>query len=156
MTNLINRSLTLNMLQIMFSTLKIVISALMLSYYPKKCSAPVDIWLILMMSCDGLNIITLIIKISYATNFGANNRNNNQNNNRNINNINEDDRHNHNVNENEIVLPDLEQQQIENYDYIQNFEEHNIYFYYFKQAIKLYGSHFYEKLIFYLGIILGY
>ena len=132
MTNLMNRSLTLNLLRILFSSLKILITALMLAFYPKKCSQPIEIWLVLNMSIDGLYIISIIIIIYYATRIveDVNRRRNGAANN------NHNDFASSNVQSNYEQHEDIEQQQA-NYDLIPNFEEDNRYFSCFREMIKM-------------------
>ncbi len=108
----------------------------MLGFYPKKCSQPIEIWLILNMSIDGLYIISIIIIIYYARRIvndvnrrrnGAANANNNRNN-----------FVSSNVERNfeQQQLDDIEQNQ-SNYDFIRNFEEDNRYFSWFREGIRM-------------------
>lgn len=128
MLNLFNRSLTLNLLLIFYSSLKIMCSFLVLHFYTNRCSEPLDIWLYLMIANDLLYIVSIFIELIYA--------NNNQNviqrqlNRQNGNNDNRNYNENRNVN-------DIEEQNLENYNILPDLEQESIIFYGFKQFIKM-------------------
>ena len=142
MTNLVNRSLTLNLLQILFSTLKIAVSTFVLIFYKKRCNVPLEIWICFMMSNDFLHICSLIMSIHYTIRLGqaesnANVRRREPNEPNRNSNISE----NENGNEND----DLERQDMRNYDLLRNFEENNRCYYWFKELIKMYLTTYYLK-----------
>lgn len=134
MTNLVNRSLTLNLLQILFSTLKIAVSAFVLLFYQKRCNVPLEIWIFFMMSNDFLHICSLIMSIHYTIRLGQAESNANvRRRERNEPNRNSNISENENGHENE----DLEIQDMRNYDLLRNFEENNRCYYWFKELIKM-------------------
>ena len=135
MTNLVNRSLTLNLLQILFSTLKIAVSLFVLLFYHKRCNVPLEIWICFMMSNDFLHICSLTMSIHYTIRLGQAESNANvQRRDRNEQNRNSNISENENGHEND----DLERQDMRNYDLLRNFEENNRCYYWFKELIKMY------------------
>lgn len=155
MVNVLNRSFTLNLLLILFATLKIVVSAFMLIFYGKRCSQPLDLWLILMIGSDFLHIFTIIVEIAYSFNIfrASPRRQNNINGNEAIINGNNNN-HNNENNENYDHYIDIEQQNYEAYDAMQNLEDNNKLFFWFKQISRMYFNIFNTiQYIFYLVTI---
>lgn len=135
MTQLINRSLSLNLFQILFSTLKIFVSVFVLMLYQKRCNADLDLWIMLMMSNDTLHICSLIMSIYYTTRVEERNAPRGD---RGSNISDQNQQNGGSFGGEHRSSQDIERrEEMGNYDRLENFEEENKLYFWFNEFVKM-------------------